>query len=146
MSAERRAYLDTSALAKWYLNESNSSQFVDWLQGLDSALVSNLTRIEMRSLLARRRRSGDFNAETESVLFAAFIEDLDRGWLQLLPVDDECFSEATNLISRYPQHPLRTLDALHLAIVARAGIATLATADTVMAETAESMGFLARRF
>jgi len=28
MSAERRAYLDNSALAKWYLNEQGSEAFV----------------------------------------------------------------------------------------------------------------------
>lgn len=27
MSAERRAYLDTSSLAKWYLNEAHSEDF-----------------------------------------------------------------------------------------------------------------------
>ena len=39
MSAERRAYLDTSALAKWYLHEVNSEAFVRYLQGLDSAVT-----------------------------------------------------------------------------------------------------------
>jgi predicted nucleic acid-binding protein len=29
MSVEQRAYLDTSALAKWYLNEVGSEAFVD---------------------------------------------------------------------------------------------------------------------
>ena len=52
MSAERRAYLDTSALAKWYLNEVNSEAFVSYLQSLDSAVISSLTRTEVRSLLS----------------------------------------------------------------------------------------------
>jgi len=70
MSAEHRAYLDTSALAKWYLN----------------------------------------------------------------------------LIDRYPDHPLRTLDALHLAVALHAGIEIRATADTVMADAATAMGFAVARF
>jgi uncharacterized protein len=146
MLAERRAYLDTSALAKWYLNESGSDAFVSFLQSLDSAVISSLTLTEMRSLLSRRRRMGDLTAELESLLFAAFLEDIDRGWLQRYPVDDARFTEASNLIARYPHQPLRTLDALHLTLAAQAGIPMLATADAVMAETAGLMGFVVERF
>jgi len=56
------AYLETSALAKWYVNERGSDAFVTYLQGLDAAAISSLTRAEMRSLFARRRRVGDFDA------------------------------------------------------------------------------------
>ena len=146
MSAERRAYLDTSALAKWYLNEPGSDAFVNFLQALDVGVISSLTRTEMRSLLRRRRRMGDLTAELESVLFSAFLEDIDRGWLQLYPVDDARFAEATNLITRHPEHPLRTLDALHLAQAVQADIQLIATADAVMADAATSMGLEAARF
>ncbi|MFM9099832.1 MAG: type II toxin-antitoxin system VapC family toxin [Cyanobium sp.] len=116
MSAEQRAYLDTSALAKWYLNEAGSEAFVDFLQGLDSAVISSLTVTEMRSLLSSRRRMGDLSVQLESVLCAALLDDIDRGWLQRYPLDDGRFAEATTLIARYPEHPLRTLDALHLVV------------------------------
>ena len=59
MSAKKRAYLDTSALAKWDLNEAGSEAFVEFLQGLDSAVISSLSVTEMRSLLSRRRSMGD---------------------------------------------------------------------------------------
>ena len=39
--AEKRAYLDTSALAKWYLNEPGSEAFVAFLQGLSPAVISS---------------------------------------------------------------------------------------------------------
>ena len=146
MLAERRAYLDTSALAKWYLNESGSEVFVSFLQSLDSAVISSLTLTEMRSLLSRRRRTGDLTAELESLLSAAFLEDIDRGWLQRYPVDGARFTEARNLIGRYPHLPLRTLDALHLTLASQAGIPILTTADAVMAETASLMGLAVERF
>ena len=146
MSAERRAYLDTSALAKWYLNEPGSDAFVKFLQALDVGVISSLTRTEIRSLLSRRRRMGDLTAELESVLFSAFLEDIDRGWLQLYPVDDARFAEAVNLITRHPEHPLRTLDVLHLAQAVQADIQLIATADAVMADAATSMGLEAARF
>jgi predicted nucleic acid-binding protein len=146
MSAERRAYLDTSALAKWYLNEQGSDVFVDFLQGLDVAVISGLTITEMRSLFSRRRRMGDVSIEVENQLFAAFLEDIDRGWLQRYPLDDARYSEATNLIARYPEHSLRSLDALHLTVAAQAGIPILATADAVMAAAGLNMGFQIARF
>jgi len=80
------------------------------------------------------------------VLFAAFLDDVAQGWLQLYPIEDSRFAEAAILIARYPEHPIRTLDALHLAVVGHAGIATLATADAVMAEAATAMGFGVVRF
>ena len=146
MGAEQRAYLDTSALAKWYLNEAGSEAFVEFLQGLDSAVISSLSVTEMRSLLSRRRRMGDISAELESVLFAALLDDIDRGWLQRYPLDDARFAEATNLIARYPEHPLRTLDALHLTVAADLAVSIVATADGVMADAALSMGLQVVRF
>ena len=34
MNADDRVYLDTSALAKWYLSEPGSEIFVEYLQGV----------------------------------------------------------------------------------------------------------------
>lgn len=146
MGADKRAYLDTSALAKWYLNEAGSEAFVEFLQGLDSAVISSLSVTEMRSLLSRRRRMGDISAELEYLLFAALLDDIDRGWLQRYPLDDARFAEATNLIARYPEHPLRTLDALHLTVAVDLAVSIVATADGVMADAALSMGLQVVRF
>ncbi|MDZ7621938.1 MAG: type II toxin-antitoxin system VapC family toxin [Candidatus Competibacteraceae bacterium] len=146
MNAERRAYLDTSALAKWYLNEPGSEDFVRYIQDLDVAVISSLTQTEMRSLLARRRRMGELTHELESVVYASFLDDITQGSLQLYSVEDTRFAEAVNLISRYPEHPLRTLDALHLAVARHWEVESLATADAVMAGAAISMGFAVRRF
>ena len=74
MSAERRAYLDTSALAKWYLNEPGSDAFVNFVQALDVAVISSLTRTEMRSLLSRRRRMSDLTDELEELLSSLVYE------------------------------------------------------------------------
>ena len=66
--------------------------------------------------------------------------------LQRYPMDDARFAEATNLIARYPEHPLRTLDALHLTLAADLAVSMLATADGVMADAAVSMGLQVVRF
>jgi len=146
MSAEGRAYLDTSAVAKWYLNEDGSDAFVAYIKGLDVAVISSLTRTEMRSLLARRRRMGDLDPALESLIFATFLDDIAGGFLSPCPTDDARFDEAVSLIARYQEHPLRTLDALHLAVARHEQVDAIATADGVMADTAEAMGFAVARF
>lgn len=146
MSADDRCYLDTSALAKWYLNEPGSEAFVSYLQEVEVAIVSSLVATELRSLLARRRRMGEISHELESVIFATFQGDIATASLELYPISDSLFDEATNLIARYPEHPLRTLDALHLAVARHHEIPIIATADLVLADTAVSMGLTVRRF
>jgi hypothetical protein len=49
-------YLDTSALAKWYLSEPFSEAFEEFIQEQETAAISRLTVVEFRCLLARRRR------------------------------------------------------------------------------------------
>lgn len=100
----------------------------------------------MRSLLARRRRMGDLSPETETVIYAAFLQDIAEGSLRQYAVGDARLSEAVNPISRYPEHPLGTLDALHLAVARSAQVDAMATADTVMAAAAGAMGFVTMRF
>lgn len=55
-----QVYLDTSALAKWYLNESRSQEFTAWFQTQPDVHLSSLTLTEFRCLLARRR-AGDLS-------------------------------------------------------------------------------------
>ena len=116
MSAERCAYLDTSALAKWYLNEPNLETVLGFLRGLDAAVISGLSVTEMRSLFSGRRRMGDLTVDLKSVLFAAFLEDRDPGRLQRYPVNEARFDEATQMIiSAYDQGAQLPLAANHMA-------------------------------
>ena len=146
MSVDGISYLDTSALAKWYLNEQYSDIFTTYIRDLDVAVISNLTIIEIRSLLARRRRMGDIDIALESTLYAAFQDDIANGHLQLYPIKESYWIDAANLMTRYPNHPLKTLDALHLAIVRHYEIDFLATADRVMANAASEMGITVELF
>ncbi len=49
-------YFDTSALAKWYLNEAKSDDVEKYIQENGPVAISEITLVEMRSLLARIRR------------------------------------------------------------------------------------------
>ena len=139
-------YVDTSALAKWYLNEPLSDAVETYLRSLPAAAISSLTAVEMRCLLARRRRAMEITAEQEMRCQAVFEDDVGEGYLRLLPLEDFHAQAAVRLIETLPGHPLRTLDALHLAITRAAGIEIVATADRVMAEAAEALGLSAKTF
>ncbi len=132
--------LDTSALAKWYLNERYSEQFEVFIQEQPSALISRLTAVEFRCLLARRRRTGEISIATEARVYAAFEHDIGAGFLHLHPVDDHHVLSALGLIIRLRRHPLRTLDALHLAIAQALDCSCLATADKIMAAAGKAAG------
>jgi len=65
-------YFDTSALAKWYINESKSNDVEDYIQQNGPVAISDLTFIEMRCLLARRRRDGSLSGDAEIRVWATF--------------------------------------------------------------------------
>jgi predicted nucleic acid-binding protein len=139
-------YIDTSALAKWYLNERRSEDFAAWIQAEPQAHISTLTVVEMRCLLARRRRNHELSIELEQRVFATLQDDIAQGFLIQNSVDDEGISGALRLLTILTSHPLRTLDALHLSISRRLGVQRLATADRVMSAAAQAVGIDVVRF
>jgi predicted nucleic acid-binding protein len=134
------AYLDTSALAKWYVAEACSEEVEDYIRAIHPAYISLLTTAEMRSLIARRTREGTIDAEAQARVLATFEGDIAMGHLVLLPHTVESFLVAESLIGAHPAIPLTTLDALHLGVMRSAGVTALATADRVMAQAAEALG------
>ena len=134
------AYIDTSALAKWYLNETRSEEFTAWIQAESETHISTLTVVEMRCLLARRRRNREISIEMEHQAFATLQDDIAQGFLIQHSVDDESVRGALTLLTLLPDHPLRTLDALHLSIARRLGTERLVTADRIMIGAAQVIG------
>jgi uncharacterized protein len=139
-------YLDTSALAKWYLHEPFSEEFEAFIQDQSTAAISRLTVVELRCLLARRRRAREITKTIESRVYASFERDVGAGYLQVYPVTDEHLIAALGLIAQLRRHPLRTLDAVHLAIAKGIQCRRMATADKTMAEAAKAAGLGVARF
>jgi predicted nucleic acid-binding protein len=134
-------YFDTSAVAKWYLNEPRSDDVEEFLRDHGPVAVSWLTIVEMRSLLARRRRQGHFGSEIEWRVFATFEEDLRAGHLVVHRPQAEVAALAVGIIGELTDIPLRTLDALHLALARDMKADCIATADRVMADASSRLGF-----
>ena len=133
------AYLDTSALLKRYVPEANSETFEQYLAQQNPATISRLTLVELRSALARKRREGAISADREMAAMSEIRMDIQDGLLQLYPATDQHFIDALHLIDRLNHLPLRTLDALHLAIAQELHVKELATADDVMAKAADAL-------
>ena len=138
-------YLDTSALAKWYFNEPFSEEVEEYLATLPYVLISALTIVEMRSLLLRRRRAGELTPALVERIWATFQEDQATGALTVLEVKGEHFQAAARLLDRV-EAPLRTLDAMHLALAEGAGAGECATADRTLAAGARELGLEVRTF
>jgi len=139
-------YFDTSALAKWYLKEPRSDDVEKYIQGHGPVDISDLTVVEMRTLLARRRREKNIDPKTEIKIYATFEEDIRQKFLICHPLPVGLAAGAVNLLSVLSDLQLRTLDALHLTIAKEIQTEVLATADRIMAIGAEAMGFSVIRF
>ena len=134
------AYIDTSALAKWYLPETGSDTFAAWMQQQEETCISSLTKTEFRSLLARRQRMGLLSGIQVQELYAIFQQDCQDAHLLQFPVTDQHILNAELMIESLPTVALRTLDALHLSIAHDISASILATADKVMAQATQLIG------
>jgi predicted nucleic acid-binding protein len=146
MTQGANVYFDTSALAKWYLNEAMSSEVEDYLHEVSPVSISLLTKVEMRSLVARRGREGHLDSATQAKILATFEGDIAAGHLVLQPHTVESFLLAESLLGSQPEVSLTTLDALHLGVMRSAGVTVLATADRVMAQAAAAQNMDCRTF
>jgi len=139
-------YFDTSALAKWYLNEARSDDVEKYVQEHGPVAISELTVVELRCLLARRRRERNIDLKMEVRVFATFQEDIRQNFLICHPLPKALATGAISLLSILADVPLRTLDALHLMIAQEIQTDVLATADRIMAAGGKAMGFSVVRF
>jgi hypothetical protein len=139
-------YFDTSALAKWYLNEARSDDVEKYIQEHGPVAISELTMVEIRCLLARRRRERNIDSKMEAQVFATFQEDIRQNFLICHTLPKNLAAGAINLLSVLADVPLRTLDALHLVIAKETQADILATADKIMAAGGKLMGFSVVRF
>lgn len=139
-------YIDTSALAKWYLPEPYSDAVESLLDSVGSVLVSRLTSVEFRCLHQRKLRDRQISKRVAQLNQQLFEDHLRQGILHIAPLSDSCFILADQLIAKMPDMPLRTLDALHLAVAHATDCKQFATADKTQAGAARALGFKVHTF
>ena len=139
-------YVDTSALVKRYVSEAGSDAFDAFFLAQAPLTISRLTIVEMRCALARRRRNQQVSPKLESQVLEAFRLDVQDGALAVSSFLEDDLTLAYHLIDEVADLPLRTLDALHLAVARRHAIPAFSTADKKQAEAAQQLSFVLHPF
>lgn len=123
-------YADTSALLRAYFVDEPDHERLRamLLEGTEPVVTSEIARLELASALAGASRSG--RLPRWRALLARVEEDLaETGPVQLIALrPDTVLPTAHRLIL---EHPLRTLDALHLAVALEDGPAIADGAEIV---------------
>jgi len=105
-------FLDTSALAKRYHKE-NGSESMDRIleQSGSRSLISNLSIVELESVLAIKTRTGEINQQAVNIARRRFRADLARERLLVATLHEGHFQSARKLLGRYGvAKGLRTLE------------------------------------
>lgn len=131
-------YLDTSVVVPLYWSEALSDTVEELLVNEPELGLSDLTRVEFGSAIARRVRMGEISRESAGEIIEQFQAHTDAELYTLIEVEPIHYRIAREWIGGL-ETPLRTLDALHLAIAYSRGI-PLVTADAGLANSAGVLG------
>jgi predicted nucleic acid-binding protein len=108
-------YADTSAIIRAYFVDEDDHESLQELifAGDDPVVTSEVTRVELASATVAAHRSGRI-PEPTAILDLFDLDCRDEGAVALLRFDPEVVLPlARRLVT---EHPLRTLDAIHLAV------------------------------
>jgi hypothetical protein len=130
-------YIDTSVLAAFYIPETSSGKVQAFLGRLSEAAISTLTEVELHSAVARRVRARDLTEESALKVFAQFRVNVDAGLYRIAPVERRDYALARDWLMTFST-PLRTLDAVHLAVAFSNGY-EMVTSDRTLAAAAEKL-------
>lgn len=129
-------YIDTSLIAAYYCPESRSLAAENLLRSLTKPSISRLTEVEFFSALARKQREGGLGRNDAQRIGDLFLTHLEAGYYCRIEVESAHLRLAQGWLAGFDT-PLRTLDAIHLAVAVIAHL-PLATADRRLAECARA--------
>ncbi len=134
-------FVDTSSLFKFYYPESDSDAVEARLADAERVAISELSRVEFSSVVARKVRMREIDRKQYTQLMSAFDEDCLSRVFALIPLSGEVLDEARTLMERLGLHsPLRTLDSIQLACAIRSGAESFLCHDNRLAEMAGHIG------
>jgi predicted nucleic acid-binding protein len=110
-------FLDSSALVKYYHTEAGSAEVNRLIHELNARhYISRLITVEVASAFAVKTRTGDLDARDFVPLLRRFLRDVAQRQFQVLRMTNAHYEAAVEIIEKYFQRRLRTLDALHFAV------------------------------
>ncbi len=131
-------YLDTSILAPYYCPEPLSDGVEKIIMNLDRPCISSLTEVELASAISRKIREGNLSAEDGNKIVNRFQIHLKEALYRLITVEERHYQTAKVWILQFAV-PLRTLDAIHLAVAAEDNL-TILSADKQLVTSARHFG------
>jgi predicted nucleic acid-binding protein len=135
-------YLDTSVIVAYYCPESMSLRAQYLLQEHVKPALSFLTEVEFASAVAKKVRQNELDGVDGKRILAKFTSHVDAGLFRIIPVEKHHWQLARGWIDILTT-PLRTLDALHLAIASSEEL-QLVTSDKLFYHAAEMLDLDAR--
>jgi predicted nucleic acid-binding protein len=130
-----RAYFDSSALVKRYVEEPGSDEVEEILGRTEELAVGILCPPEIVSALARKRRERQISLSQVIEAKTAFFRELEE--MAVCGLTKSVVETAIRFIELVP---LRTLDALHLACAADWNAEAVVSADRKQLEAAKKLG------
>jgi len=131
-------YLDTSVLVAFYLPEAISSKAQRFCTAPDGAVISWLSEVEFHSAVSRRVRMKELHRDDGLRVFSQFKAHIADRLYRIAPAEQRDYRLALDWLATFDT-PLRTLDALHLAIAFSHDL-PMVTADKVLARSAKRFG------
>lgn len=132
------AYLDTSIVLAYYLDEAQSEEAQEIYQTRPGLQISELVELEVLSSLSRLARVGSIELDDAKSVSTLFDTHLQNGLYGRRSLDTGHYRLARDYISRFDLS-LKAPDALHLALCSTEDL-TLLTADRQLARNAEAVG------
>lgn len=132
-------YFDTSFLVPLVLPEATSGRIATFVRELSAEItVSQWTRVEFSSLLAREVRMGGLDAGAATQADARFEAMVESSFAVLLPNAGD-FSLAKQFLGKF-ETGLRAGDALHLAIASNHRAAMIYSLDKTLLKAGRILG------
>ena len=132
-----KVFLDTSALAKRYVQEPGSEELENlFSKGATEVFVSTLALPEFGAALGRKVREKEITKESAGYALMELETDWRDLFVKIPPTDDV----ASSAVSLALQHPLKGTDAVHLASAMIAGVVLFVTSDKQLLSTSQKVG------
>lgn len=132
-----RIFLDTSALAKRYVQEPGSGELSELLTSITSEIfISTLAFVEFASAMGRKMR----NKEIAEAKVGEAIKELEKDWYEVftkIPLEDMLAETAATIAL---EHSLKGEDAVHLASAQAIDVELFVASDNRLIRVAKKMG------
>lgn len=137
-------FCDTSAVAKLYVLEKESSEARRLIESEDQVFVSELVRAELMGVFHRQLREKKWTRDQFLTAIRQFSNDDLGGFWTWLRLDTAIIDSAAKTYTTLPETVfLRTADCLHLVTAMQHGFTAIYSYDTHQTAAAKALGLQA---